>query len=480
MIQKFKNYLNQRFHIIESGSSIRTEVFSGLTAYFTTVYLLFLIPSTLMNIFPEAFGQTGELVPEALLNNGITAGQMQVSLTVAACVAAAIGTFILSLKVNFPFSQGPSLAIGTFVTYTICIKMGYSYPQALAAIFISSILFFVLTWLKIEKKIQDAIPTNIKFAVTAGIGLFIAFMGLQKAHVIEANQVNLVQFVNIGDIGNTASRSALLCLAGIIVIAIMLSKKIHGAILIGKILCILAAIPLGLIYRSSIPFTEYKITLQPVLWNMDFVGLFQAQNEFGWLGAIVGVVVIVASLCIMNVFETIGAIIAVDHIVTRSKRGSVTKDFPRILETDAVSTATGAFLGMTNVTTYVESTSMVLEGGRTGLSGLITGILYLFTIFTAPVASVIPSAATATTLVISGVLMMNVIKYINFEEIEEALPAFFTMAMIPLTYNMVTGIALGFISHALIHVVTKKGRGVSGVTYGLTALFLIQLYFFHA
>lgn len=428
-----------------------------------------------MNIFPEAFGRTGEVVGNAMLSNGLTANQMLISLTIAACIASAVGTFLMAFTANLPFAQGPSLAIATFITYTICIKMGYTYNEALAGVFIAGIVFFILSITGVETKVQNAIPSNIKFSVTAGIGFFIAFMGMQKAHIVEGNKSNLLQLVSMSDLSNYHTKSALLCLIGILIIAIMLIKKIHGAILFGKIICIFLAIPMGLVTTSSLNYSDFNVIHLPTAFMMDFQGFFSPHNNFGIFGVVISVFVIISSLFIMDVFETIGTIIATDYIITYSKGGTVTEKLPKILKADAVSTIVGSVMGITNISTNVESTTMALEGGRTGLSGVVTGILFLLTIFIAPYASVIPSAATATTLIVSGILMMNVIKYVNFEEIEEALPAFLTMAFMPLTYSLVTGISFGMISYTLIKVFAGKAREVKPVTYVIDLIFLCQL-----
>lgn len=461
------------FNVTKDGSSIKTEVFSGITAYFTMVYILFLVPNTIMAAFPEAFDSSGNIIKTAILSNGVTASQMLVSLTMVSCITAAIGTFILAMNANLPFAQGPSLAISTFVAYTICLRSGYTYNEALAAIFISGIVFFIIIMLGYEKKIQDAIPTNIKFSVTAGIGLFIAFMGMQKAHLVVPNNDHLVELVRFSTVTDNA-KSALLCLFGIIIIAVMLTKKVHGAILIGKIICIIVAIPMGLVHHNEVSMGLESFEVVFTALRMDFAGLFSPHNAYGLLGVILAVVVIVSTLCIMDVFETLGTIIAIDYIIALSHEGNIMDRFHKVLQADAISTSIGAALGITNVSTYVESTAMALEGGRTGLSGVVTAILFLATIFIAPLASAVPSAATATTLIMSGILMMNVIKFINFDDIEQALPAFLTMSMMPLTYSLVTGVALGLISHTLIMVFTGKARLINKGTYVLAFIFMLE------
>jgi len=438
------------------------------------VYIIFLVPNTIMNAFPAAFSPGGLFLTNKIVVSGVTAGELLTALTVMCCLTAFLGTIVLAFYTNLPFAQGPSLAICTFVAYSICLKMGYTYNEALAAIFLSGILFFIMNVCGIEKKIQDGIPTNLKFAVTAGIGLFIAFMGMQKAHLIVGNSSQLVQLTSLTD-GSYDAKSALLCLFGIILIAVLLMKHVHGAIFIGKLVCIGVAVPMGLFKLTTVKmdlvgaFNVLFKVLKP-----DFAGLFSPHNNFGMPGVILSVVVILLTLCVMDVFESMGTIFATDHIIQISHEGNTDKNFSKVLRADALTTSVGSLLGVTNVSTYVESTAMALEGGRTGLSGVIASICFLLTIFIAPFAASIPSAATATTLIMSGILMMDVLKYINFEKIEEALPAFLAMAMMPLTYSLVTGISLGLISHTLIMIFSGKAKQLSKYTVMITLVFLIQ------
>ena len=466
--------IDEFFHVTKDGSSIKTEVISGLTAYFTMVYILFLVPNTLMNAFPGAFTSDGELLANNVLSCGFTAGEVLTALTAMCCIAAFIGSLVLAITTNLPFAQGPSLSISTFVAYSICIKMGYTYNEALAAIFLSGIAFYAMNVFGMERKIQNAIPTNIKFSVTAGIGIFIAFMGMQKAHLVVANTSNLVQLVSLSKMTYDA-KSALLCLFGIILIALLHIRHIHGAIFIGKIVCIILAVPLGLFHLSTVnmdiskTFEILKTALRP-----DFAGLFEPHKAFGLPGAIMAVFVIVLTLCVMDIFESMGTIFATDHIIRLSKEGTMEEKFQKVLKADSVTTSVGALLGVTNVSTYVESTATVIEGGRTGLAGVVSGFCFLLTILIAPFAASIPSAATATTLIMSGIFMMNVVKYINFQDIEQALPAFLTMVMMPLTYSLVSGIALGLTSYTLVMLFSGKAKQISKYTYLLTVLFIIQ------
>ena len=468
-----KTRIEKYFKIKENNSHIQTEIFSGLTAFFTMVYLLFLVPNTLMGAFPEAFNEAGELVGSYVLHNGLTADEMLVSLTIAACIAAAIGTLITALRTGLPFAQGPSLAIATFITYTVCGELG------LAAVFISGIVFFILTMFGLEHKIRKAIPHNIKYAVTAGIGLFIAFMGMQKCHMVVADEHHLVKFVEFAGLSDYNTMSTILCILGLVLIAVLHYKHVHGAILIGKILVIIAAIPLGLYHHGEINLFAYDFgAILPTAFKMDFAGFLSRGGSLGMAGGLIAAGAIIVTLCIMDVFETMSTVIATDHILDHKIHHDETNEkIKKTLEADAIATVVGSSMGVTSVSTFVESTAMAVEGGRTGFSGVVTAFLFILAIFIAPFASVIPSAATATTLIITGVFMMSVVKKINFHDVEEGLPAFFTMAFIPLTYSLINGISLGLVTHTFICIFSGRGKEVKKGTYLITLLFVLMFIF---
>lgn len=475
----FSKLLNNYFHINEHNSNIKNEIMAGITNYFTVIYLIILVPEIIIGVFPGAVGQNGELIGDFILNNGITVNQMFVAITAAAFIAAGIGTIIMGLLINIPFVQGPSLAIGTFVTYTVCKNFGYTYNQALAIVFISGICFFIISILKIEKKIHKAIPNNLKYAVTAGIGLFIAFSGLQKAHIINYSVSSVTNLFNISDLTNNYTKDALLALFGIIFITILLKKHIHGAIFIGKIVCILLAIPLGIIKTMDIEKFKYSIDFSKVFFQMDFNGLIDTSSNQQIFNSIITISLIVFSICIMDIFETMSMLIAADNYIKESNDGMVKKRIPQILEIDALTTSVGAAMGSTNISTYIESSTGIIEGGRTGLTAVITGILFLISVFITPVVSIIPSPATATTLFMAGVIMMNVIKKIDFEDISEAVPAFLTMFIMPLTNSLITGISFGIISYLIINIFIGNAKKINYLLYILAILFFITLLYFY-
>ncbi len=470
-------FLNNYFHINAHHSTLKTEIIAGITNYFTVIYLVLLVPEIIMSIFPGAVGAEGELIGEKLLYNNITVNEMLVIITAASFIAAGIGTLLIGIFINVPFAQGPSLAVGTFVTYTVCINFGYTFNQALAIIFISGICFFIISILGIEKKLHRAIPNNIKFAVTAGIGLFIAYTGLEKAHIVSFDKNSVINLFDITDLGNVYVRDALLAILGVILIVVLIKKGIHGAIFIGKILCILLSIPLGLIKAVDFEKFQYSIDLSKTFFELDFSGLIDTSSFSNGIFSLTTIIILVFSICIMNVFETMSTLIASKNYIKISQDGHVKKRIPQILEIDALSSCIGSLVGSSTVSTYVESTAGVVEGGRTGLTAVVTGILFLISVFLSPLVAIIPSSATATTLIMAGIMMMNVIKYINFEDVTDAVPAFFTMFIIPITKSLIAGISLGIILYVLIHLSVGKHKKIKKLLYVLAILFVATLMF---
>lgn len=466
MLSFFKKFCYGYFDIPEHNSSMRTEFLAGVTNYFTLIYAVMLVPEILIDAFPNAVGSDGELMKGALIYGNVTAGQMLVTLTAIAFIAAGIASIFMGFFVNLPFVQGPSIAIGTFVTYTICKGFGYSYNQALALVFMSGILFFALSVTGMEEKLHRAIPNNLKYAVSAGIGFFIACTGLAKAHIINFglnNSFATIFGTNMSDKNNV---SAVLALVMVLIIVIMLKKHIHGAIFIGKVLCIFAAIPLGLIHSSEGMGLNFNINLTTLALKFDFNGLIDFTSRSTMFKGILDILIIVFSLCIMDIFETMSMFIAMDNYVDLSRsdvKGK--KNVPKILEVDAITTSVGSLIGSTSVSTYVESTTGVIEGGRTGFTAVVTGVLFLATVPFTPLVSLVPSAATATTLIVAGVLMMGVLKFIDFNDITEAVPAFFTMILMPFTNSLLIGVSMGIISYVLIHIFVQHDKKISPLLY---------------
>lgn len=457
MNNKFKEY----FKLNENNTSIKTEVLAGITNYFTIIYAVLLVPEILIEIFRNSYNV--EFIDNIF-----------VALTAISFLSAGIASIFMGLFVNMPFVQGPSVAIATFVTFTICKGFGYSYNQGLAIIFISGIIFYLLAVTGVEEKLHKAIPNNLKYAVSAGIGFFIACTGLYKAHILEHN-IN-GEFVTIfgTNLNESNNVSALLTIVMVVIIVIMLKRNIHGSVFIGKILCIIFAIPLGLVHFKGDGF-NFGINLRGWILKPEFNGLIDFSNRNTIFMTVLSIFVIIFSLCIMDIFETMSMLIAMDNYIGFCrKRNNGNKNIPRILEVDAVTTSIGALIGSTSISTYVESSAGIVEGGRTGLTSVVTGILFICTLPFTPFVTLIPSSATATTLIVAGVLMMGVLKYIDFEDITEAVPAFFTMIIMPLTNSLLTGVSVGIISYIFIHIFVKHNKKISPLLYILGGFMVIS------
>ena len=473
-MQKIQIWLESYFHLSKHNTTIRSEFIAAITNYFTLLYLLSLVPEVIVGSFPGVIDANGEIVYTAVLFNGVTAGQFLTALTAAAFWAAGIGSIIMGLTVNMPFIQGPSLAIAAFVVYTVCQNFGYTYYQALAIIFLSGIVFFILSATGAEEKIHRSIPLNLKYAVTAGIGMFITYTGLQKAHIISFDSGSIAIFDMLA-VYSHDTRTAWLAILGVILITILLDKHIHGAVFIGKIVCIILAVPLGLLHFGH-KVNFFDIPFGSVLFKPDFRGLITGETPTEKLFSLSTLLIIIFAICIMDIFETMSMLLATRHLL-RKENARIAERTPRILEVDAVTTSVGALLGTTNVSTYIESTAGIIEGARTGLTAVLTGIMFIVTSVSAPLASFVPSAATATTLIISGVLMMNVINDVDFDKPTEAVPAVFTIILMPLTGSLLTGIAFGIITYLVIHIFTGRAHKINYVIYILALLLAIFLIF---
>lgn len=475
MINKIYNSLNNYFHLSKHNTSVKTELLAAITNYFTLLYVITLVPEIIIGAFPNAVDEKGEIIGAAIVTGNITAAEMLIAITFMCFIAAGIGSIFMGLIVNVPFIQGPSLTISTFIVYVVCSGFGYTYNQALAIVFISGICFFIMAYTGIEHKLHKAIPTNIKYAVSAGVGMFIAYTGLIKAHIIQ-HSASAINIFDLTDLSSKDTLSAYLALAGVILITIMLKKHVHGAIFIGKIICTVLAIPLGLITAVSFSSLSFNFNIDKIIFQLDFYGLIDISSPQKAFFSFSTLLAIIFSICIMDIFETITMIIASKEFVKISKENRhVDERIPKILEVDAAGTSIGALLGTTSVSTYIESTTGVIEGGRTGLTAVITGILFIISSIAAPLVSIVPSAATATTLIMAGILMMAVIKYIDFRDEAEAVPAFFTMFLMPLTNSLIIGISVGIIIYLLIHIFTGNTHKVHPTLYTLAILFGIVL-----
>lgn len=460
--------LNSFFKLEENGTNVKTEIIAGITTFFTMAYIIF--------VNPDILSQTGMDFH---------------SVMVATCIAGAIGSILTGLMSNYPFAQAPGMGLNAFFTFSVVFGLGYTWQQALAAVFISGIVFIIITMTGIRQAVVESIPLFLKNAISAGIGLFIAFVGFNNAGIIHVNQGPIIDIINqaetldkgamieavnnagsqVLEFGDFTSPAILLAVIGLIITSILMVKRVKGALFLGIIITTIIGIPMG-VTNLNVDFSLSEITLKPIFMKMDFKGLLSTGD--GVFVSLISVITVILSFFIVDMFDTMGTLIG-----TANKAGFLDEkgNLPRgneAMMADAIATCAGAVLGTSTVTTFVESSSGVSEGGRTGLTAVVVGILFLLAIFLAPIAGIIPGAATAPALIIVGVLMMSSLKNINFDDIEEALPAFVTMVLMPYSYSIANGIAAGFIFYSLVKIVKGKAKEVHPIMYVFVVLFILR------
>lgn len=429
--------LQKLFGFDKRTMTLRTEVIAGITTFLTMSYIL--------AVNPDILGKTG-------MDKG--------AVFTATALASAIATLLLAYMAKLPFAQAPSMALNAFFAFTLVQGMGYSWETALAAMFVEGIIFILITFLNVREIILNSIPVNLRYAISAGIGMFIAFIGLKNAGIIEASQATFVKF-------GAFTPASVLAMVGILLSGVLVVKKVKGALFYGILICTVIGIPLGVtqIPEGFLP-VSMPHSLEPTFCKFDFSGFFTLDMA-----------IIIFTLLFMNIFDTLGTLVGL-----ASKTGIVDEkgNIPRVKEammSDAIGTTVGAMLGSSTITTYVESASGIAEGGRSGMTSFVTGALFLIALFFAPVFLLIPSAATTGALVLVGVFMMDTIKKIDLEDISEALPAFITIIMMVLTYSIADGMILGLLCYVLIKLLTGKHKEISVAMYILAALFILNYIF---
>lgn len=464
--------MEKYFKLKEHGTNVKTEVVAGLTTFITMAYIIFVNPDILS-------------APLFILKDP-NAAAIKASVFVATCIAAAIGTLIMGLYAKLPFAQAPGMGLNAFFAFTIVLGMGYSFNQALAAVFISGIIFIIITLVGLREEIVKAIPTNIKYAITAGIGLFIALIGFVNSNIIIDNSATLVQLIDFSKFGSAdmynetskltygmAVNNAIVAIIGLLIIGVLMLLRVKGAILIGILAGTIVGIPFGVTNISNFGIFSLPPDISPTLFKMDFAGLLGIGSQ-NVLGVLFTALTVVIAFTLVDMFDTIGTLIG-----TGRKSGMIDKDgkLPRMekaLLADAVATTAGACLGTSTVTTYIESGAGISEGGKTGLTSVVTGVLFIAALFFAPLVGLVPAAATAPALIIVGVLMMGSIKNVEFDDLSEAIPAFLTIVLMPFTYSIATGIAAGLIAYPVMKLFTGKAKEVHPIVYVLAILFIIR------
>ena len=469
MEKKKKSFVESYFKLKENNTNVRTEILAGITTFITMSYIIFVNPS----ILRMAGMNSANALGDAALKFNVGSDPVVSAVFAATCLAAAVGTFIMGFYANLPFAQAPGMGLNAFFTFTVVLTLGYTWHQALAAVLISGLLFILITVTSLREKIVDAIPNNLKYAISGGVGLFIALIGLKSGGIIVANPETLVGF------GKFTSAGVIVTLIGILVTGVLMAKNVKGSFLIGIVVTSLAGIPFGITDLSHIHVFSAPPSLVPTLFQFDFSGLFSKHGAgvgfgTGILGAILSFAMVVITICLVDLFDTIGTLVG-----TATKAGMVDENgrvirIKKALICDAVATTAGACMGTSTVVTFVESTAGVSQGGRTGLTSVTTGILFILALFFSGLVGLVPPQATAPALVMVGVLMLGSIKNIDFDDFTEAMPAFFCIAIMPFTYSIANGIAAAMIIYPVVKLSTGRGKELSPLVYILAFLFILR------
>lgn len=425
-------YMEKFFKLQENGTTVKTEVLAGLTTFLTMAYILIVNPLILSE-------------------TGMDFG----AVFTATAISSLVATLVMAFVANLPFALAPGMGLNAFFAFSVCLGMGYTWQFALTAVLLEGLIFVVLTLVNVREAVVNCIPLNIKKAISAGIGLFIAFIGLSNAKIVVANPATKVS------LGAPGSPEFILAVIGIVITAILLAKKVKGALLIGILVSTVIGFPLGLTKAPSGSWAPPS--LSPIFMKFDFSQIFTLD-----------MLVVLFTFLMVDMFDTVGTLIGVS-----TKANMLDKDgkIPRVKEAlmaDAVGTTVGAFLGTSTVTTYVESASGVEEGGRTGLTSFTVAMLFFLSLFLSPIFLMIPAAATSPALIIVGLFMISPVKDIDFRDITEALPAFLTIIMMPLAYSISEGIAFGILSYVLLKVLTGKVKDVPVMTHIVALIFLLK------
>jgi adenine/guanine/hypoxanthine permease len=436
--------LERVFKLKEHKTTVKTEIVAGITTFMTMAYILAVNPSIL--------SQTG-------MDIG--------ALVTTTALAAIIGTLIMAFYANLPFGLAPGMGINAFFAYTVVMTMEYSWHFALTAVFIEGLIFLVLTLTNIREAIVDALPHTLKQAISCGIGLFIAFIGLLNANIIKSGMSISVEGNTLSGLPLTISSispEAIIAYIGIIIGGFLLIKKIKGALLVAIITCTILGIPLGLTHLpENFQFVSLPPSIAPIFLKFQWAHIFTLD-----------MVVVVITFLFIDLFDTIGTLIGVASKANMIDKNGKMPHMKEALLADAVATTAGAVLGTSAVTTFVESASGVAEGGRTGLTALTVAVMFGLALFFAPILMIIPSFATAPVLILVGLFMLTPILKIDLEDYSESIPAFLTIILMPLAYSIAEGIVFGVVTYVLLKLISNKAKDLNWLLIILAVLFILR------
>jgi len=429
MLEKF-------FSLSKNKTTVKTEIIAGITTFMTMAYILAVNPDILSQ-----------------------AGMDKHAVFSATVISSIIATLVMALWAKLPFALAPGMGLNAFFAFTVVLGMGHTWQFALTAVFIEGIIFLLLTTFNIRELIVNSIPMNLKHAISAGIGLFIAFIGLHNSGLIVDNPATLV---GLGKISNPA---VIITLFGLILSGVLMALKVKGAMLIGIFAATILGIPMGVTHLPEGNLISTPPSIAPIAFQFDFSEIFSMK-----------MLVVLFTFLFVDMFDTVGTLVGV-----ASKANMLDKEgkLPRVkqaLFADAIGTTVGAALGTSTVTTYVESASGVAEGGRTGLTSLTVAVMFLLALFLSPLFLMVPAAATAPILILIGSFMLSPIVKVDFSDATESIPVFLTVIMMPLTYSIAEGIVFGMLSYVILKLLSGKHKEVSVVSY-IIALFFILKFF---
>ena len=425
--------LKKLFGFDSTKTTVRTEIVAGITTFLTMSYIL--------AVNPTMFGEL----------DGMPVG----SVFTSTALAAIVGCLAMAFVGKLPFGLAPGMGLNAFFVYSVCMGMGYSWQFALTAVLIEGLIFIILTLTNLREAIVNAIPMSLRNAIGAGIGLFIAFIGLKSAGVVVPDSATLVT------LGDVTSGSALLAFIGLVITGFMYSRNVPGAILLGIIITMIIGIPLGVTEFKGVVSAPESIA--PIFCQFEFDQIFS-----------VDMLVVVFTFFFIDMFDTVGTLVGV---CTKAKMLDKNGNIYRVKQAfmaDSIATTLGAMLGTSTTTTYVESAAGVAQGGRSGLTALVVGGCFVIAMFFSPLFLSIPSAATAPALIIVGLLMVEQIKNVDFDDFSESIPAFVCMLMMPLTYSISNGILIGMITYVLMNMICGKFKKLSPAMYILAVLFILK------
>ena len=458
MLLSEEEKMEKLFQLREKQTNVKTEVIAGITTFMTMAYILAVNPNLLS-----------------------AAGMDATAVLIATCLASFVGTAAMALLANYPFALAPGMGLNAYFAYTVCIGWGYDWRVALMAVFIEGLIFIVLSLTNVREAVFNAIPSTLKKGVSAGIGLFIAFIGLQNGHVVVNNDSTLLSYVDFTGTFHTEGICAILALLGLLLTAVLYVKKVKGSILIG----IVTTWILGMICEAA---GLYIVTpeagfysLYPTFALTDFTAIGKTFGQC-FMGdysnvSITNFIVIIFAFLFVDMFDTIGTLIGV---ATKADMLDENEKLPKIksaLLADAIATSVGAVFGTSTTTTFVESSAGVGAGARTGLASVVTGLLFLIAIFFAPIFTAVPGFATAPALLFVGSLMLSSVVQISFDDVAEAIPAYLCLLAMPLMYSISEGIAIGVISYVVINLFCGKAKKITPLMYVLAVLFVCKYIF---